>query len=132
MTSEDGIPLACSTLKRNRKHREEDMLKRLQMDHLNSEESLQKICSDYQDMFYLPGYKLSYMNEMKYCINLAPETTPGHEVNKQVTNLLREDVIEESGSPWNSPILLAPKKIGTNGEPKWQLKNFRKVNKKTV
>jgi hypothetical protein len=76
------------------------VLKRLQIDHLNSEkESLQKICSDYQDMFYLPGDKLSYTNTMKHCINLAPGTTPVnripyrlpeaqvHEVDKQVQAL---------------------------------------------
>jgi hypothetical protein len=70
MTSEGGTSLECRTLKRNGKNRDEKVLKRLRMDHLNSEEkeSLQKICSDYKKVFYHPGDKLSYTNALKHAI----------------------------------------------------------------
>jgi len=55
------------------------------------------------------------------------------EVDKQVKKLLQEGIIEESNSPWNSPILLVPKKIDTSGQQKFRLVvDYRKLNEKTV
>jgi hypothetical protein len=47
--------------------------------------------------------------------------------------LIDEGIIEESDSPWNSPILVVPKKTGADGDPKWRLVvDFRRLNEKTV
>jgi len=82
---------------------------------------LVQACSNYQDIFYLPGDKLSSTVEARHSINVEPGKEPINtrpyrlpetqkiEVDKQVKKLLQEGIIEESNSPWNSPILLVPK-----------------------
>jgi len=44
------------------------------MEHFNpkEKESLQEICFDYMDVFFLPGDQLSCMNAVKHLINLEP------------------------------------------------------------
>jgi len=51
---------------------------KLRDDHLNEEEKklLCEICFEYQDMFYLPGDKLSCTNAAKHTIQLEPGVTP--------------------------------------------------------
>jgi hypothetical protein len=46
------------------------------MEHFNQKEreSLQEICFDYKDVFFLPGDRLSCMNSVKHLINLEPGT----------------------------------------------------------
>jgi len=47
--------------------------------------------------------------------------------------LLQEGIIEESSSPWNSPILVVPKKADASGQRKFRLVvDYRKLNEKTV
>jgi hypothetical protein len=62
-----------------------------------------------------------------------PESHRG-EIDEQVDKLLKEEIIRESNSPWNSPLLVVPKKKQTDvsGE-KWRLVvDFRRLNEKTV
>lgn len=135
------------TQKRGMKSRDEEVWGQLRTEHLNPEErkSLSKICSDYPDVFYLPGDQLSSTNAIKHTIRLVPGTSAintrpyrlpesqKEEIDKQVTKLLKEGVIEESDSPWNSPILVVPKKEGKKGDKRWRLVvDFRKLNEKTV
>jgi len=55
------------------------------------------------------------------------------EVGEQVKELLQEGIIEESSSPWNSPILVVPKRIDASGQQKFRLEvDYRKLNEKTV
>jgi hypothetical protein len=117
------------------------------MDHLNSEEktSLGEICFDYQDVSFLQGDRLSSTSAVKHNIHLELGTTPINkrpyrlpesqrkEIDRQVTNLLEEGIIVESNSPWNSPILVVPKRIGADGEKIWHLVvDFRRLNKQTI
>ena len=127
-------------------NREGDILSKLRLEHLNSEErkSLAGLCSDYADIFYLPGDKLSSMGAAQHVINLEAGTQPINtrpyllpeaqkkEVNVQVQKLLHEEIIEESNSLWNSPILLLPKKADACGERKFRLVDYRKLNEKTI
>jgi hypothetical protein len=47
--------------------------------------------------------------------------------------LLQEGIIEESTSPWNSPILVVPKKMDAGGQQKFRLVvNYRRLHEKTV
>ena len=47
--------------------------------------------------------------------------------------LLQEEIIEESLSPWNSPILVIPKKLDASGQQNFRLVvDYRKLNEKTL
>jgi len=49
------------------------------------------------------------------------------EINRQVAELERQEVITKSNSPWNHPIILVPKKCGIDGKKSsgcaWILEN---------
>jgi hypothetical protein len=127
--------------------REKEVLDKLRVQHLNTEERdmLEHTCLEYQDLFYLPGDTLSCTNATRHSITLVPGTAPINtrpyrlpesqkgEIEKQVTKLANEGIIEESSSPWNSPLLIVPKKADASGEVKWRVViDFRKLNEKTV
>ena len=47
--------------------------------------------------------------------------------------MLKDDIIQPSTSPWNSPILVIPKKVDASVKLKWMIVvNFRKLNDVTV
>jgi hypothetical protein len=77
MDGEVALP-SVNTLTQKGKFRGSSLLEQLRTEHLNPEEkaSLQKICSDYHDVFYLPGDKLSCTDAVKHSINLVPGTAP--------------------------------------------------------
>jgi hypothetical protein len=55
-------------------------------------------------------------------INTGPYRLPEtqkREVEKQIKKLLQEGIIEESNSPWNSPMLVVPKKMDASGQQKY-------------
>jgi hypothetical protein len=58
------------------KSRQEEVLRSLRLDRLNPEEKgvTENTCRDYQDMFYLPGDRLSSTNAIKHTINVVPGT----------------------------------------------------------
>lgn len=117
--NEDVVTVASAEAIEQGRGRDERAPEQLRMEHLNSEErkSLQRICFDYQDVFYLPSDQLSCTNAVKQ-LNFIPGTTPintrhyrlpetqKQEVDKQLTKLLKGGIVEESNSPWNSPILV--------------------------
>ena len=116
------------------------------MEHLNTEERklLVQTCLDYQGIFYLPDDKLSSTDAARHAINVEPGTEPINtrhslpetqklEVDKQLKKLLREGIIEETISPWNSPNLVIPKKLDAIGQQKFRLVvDYRKLNEKTI
>ena len=119
----------------------------LRTDHLNEEEkrSLFELCFDYQDVFYLPGDRLSSTSAVKHTITLGSVVTPintrpyqlpesqKEEVDLQVKQLLEEGIIFKSDSPWNSPLLVVPKKTGPDGKRNWRMVvDFRRLNEKTI
>jgi len=88
---------------------EKEILTKLRLENLNTEERklLVQSCSDYQDIFYLPGDKLSSTGASRHSINVKPGTEPINTrryrlpetqkmaVDKQVKELLQEGIIEE-------------------------------------
>jgi len=56
----------------------ERVIAKLRADHLNSEQkkSLHELCFDYQDVFFLPGDKLSCTNAARHVIQLGQGVTP--------------------------------------------------------
>ena len=114
---------------------------------MNEEErgDIERVCADYQDIFYLPGEVLSSTRVVKHEIRLEPGTDPVNtrpyqlpeaqklEVRRQVEELKKGGIITESSFPWSSPLLLVPKKENATREKRWRLViDYRKLNKKTV
>lgn len=106
---------------------------------------LHKMCKNYNDVFMLPDDKLSHTNARRFnlpliddaIINLRQYRIPEkhkQEVSKQVNKLLQNDIIEPSISPFNSPLLLVPKKsVDNHGEKLFRLCiDYRKLNKNLV
>jgi hypothetical protein len=105
-----------------------ELRKKLRTDHLNDEERrlVTRICEDYNDIFYLPGDRLTTTTAVELviptpridlCRGIAsrkyriPEALKGE--LKQITEQMLEDkIIRHSTSPWNSPIILVKKEGG--------------------
>jgi hypothetical protein len=145
--SREYMGTLAAVRKEKTRNRIGEVLEKLRLDHLNPEEKemIEKTCRDYHDIFHLPGDKLNCTNAIKHSINVIPGTSPVNtrpyrlpeaqkaEIDKQIDKLLRKGVIEESNSPWNSPLLVVPKKDDASGEKKWRLVvDFRKLNERTV
>lgn len=117
---------------KGRKNIRKAVLGKLRLEQLNSKEKemLDNACLYYHDIFYLPKEKLSSTNAARYSMALVLETAPIHtrpyrlpeaqkaEIEREVEKLLDEGIIEESISPWNSPLLVVPKKTDASGEKK--------------
>lgn len=118
----------------------------IEISDLNHEEkeSVLNLCREYNDIFYLPGDKLSTTNGTTHSITTPDKTKPIHlkpyrlpesaknEINDQIRKMLEEEVIESSKSPWNFPLLIVPKK-SQDGSKKWRVVvDFRKLNEITV
>jgi hypothetical protein len=83
---------------------------------------LENTCLEFQDIFHLPGEKLTATNATRHSITVVPGTAPINtrpyrlpeaqkaETEKQVEKLLDEGIIEKSSSCWNSPQLVVPKR----------------------
>lgn len=93
--------------------------------------------------FHLPGDRLTVTNLMEHSITLKENVTPVYvkpyriphalkpEVDRQIQQMLDNDIIEETISEWSSPVLLVPKKIDKSNEKKWRLViDYRKLNNK--
>ena len=116
-------------------------------DSLNEEErdSLKRIFTEYNDVLKLKGDDLTFTTVMEHPIPTDPYKPPVNvrqyrlpeahkaEISKQVGEMLDQGIIRNSDSPWNSPIVLVPKKAGPDGKKKWRLVvDFRKVNEQTI
>jgi hypothetical protein len=82
---------------------------------------------EYHDIFHLPGEVLSNTTIVKDEIRLKLGAEPVNarpcqlpesqkQVRRQVEELKRGGIITESNSPWNSPLLVVPKKADGTGE----------------
>lgn len=102
---------------------------------------LKNLCEEFNDIFFIPGDKLSVNNFYEQEIRVSdskpvfrknyriPESQK-NEVKEQITKMLRDDIIEPSDSPYNSPIFLVPKK-SRDGSKKFRLVvDFRDLNTK--
>lgn len=118
----------------------------LRLSHLNIEEkqSVLQICNEYNDIFFLPNDKLSCTNLLKHEIKVTDPTPISSkiyrfpeihkkELDKQINKMLKQGIIRNSVSPYNSPLWIVPKKKDASGEQKWRIVvDFRKLNDVTV
>ncbi|KAL6417636.1 hypothetical protein ACFW04_012606 [Cataglyphis niger] len=118
----------------------------LRLNHLNKEESdhVSRLIDKQQDLFHLPGSKLGFTSVIKHKIVTSDEQPintkqyrfpPIHkeEIDKQIKELLDNDVIKPSESPYNSPLWIVPKKADFKGNKRWRMViDYRALNEKTI
>lgn len=134
----------CEKITRNR---DEEVIKQLRTEHMNKEErkAIIDICTEYNDLFFLPGDKLTSTSTLEHTIPLKQDTAPinikpyripeqhKNEVQKQIDAMLQQGIIKQSQSPWNAPLIVVPKKLDASGKMKWRICiDFRKLNETTI
>jgi hypothetical protein len=137
-----------NTEKSKLSERNQALQTQLRLAHIKEgEEEIRQICTEYMDVFKLPGDKLTATSAIKHhiptpslpvnrAITLRNYRLPEqhqNEVNDQVQKMLEDGIIQPSQSPWNFPILVVPKKLDASGKRKWRIcVDFRKLNDVTV
>lgn len=123
-----------------------DISSLIRTDHMNREEQskLLKLCYSYSDIFHKPNIPLTFTNTIKHQIKMKDEIpiyTKSYrypfihkeEVQRQIEDMLNQNIIRPSDSPWSSPIWIVPKKADASNRKKWRLViDFRKLNEKTI
>jgi hypothetical protein len=118
----------------------------LRLDHLNEEEvnHVDRILNKYGDLFRLPDESLGPTDVTAHKIVTTddrPVNTkkyrflPIHkdEINKQMKELLDNDIIKVLDSPHNSPMWVVPKKPDSKGNKRWRMViDYRTLNEKTI
>lgn len=91
---------------------------------LVEQEKLQALLLQYQDIFAPTASQLGRTNIVQHTIDtgeappirLRPyrtSPTQREEIDKQITDVLSQNIIQESVSPWSAPVVLVKKKDGT-------------------
>lgn len=122
------------------------LFEQIDFNNLNQEEtmSLKNILEKYNSIFYLNGDTLSNTNTISHRIQLLPGSRPANckqyrlplsqreEINKQIKQMLHDEIISPASSAFNAPLLLVPKKSSTD-EKKFRLViDYRKLNEISV
>jgi hypothetical protein len=106
-----------------------NLLDHLDLSHLNSEEKrfTRNLILNNKNVFYKDGDDLTFTNRIKHSINTKHEL-PVHsklyryleihkkEVDEQIKEMLKTGIIQNSNSPYNSPIWVVPKKMDNSGK----------------
>lgn len=110
------------------------------VDYPDMRPALLDLLGKYRNVLAFPGEPLGMTDRAKHHIRLKPNTKPVYIpayrlphsqraiVDDMIHDMLQEGVIQESYSPWNSPIFLVPKK-DKSFRP---VIDFRRVNDVTV
>lgn len=118
------------------------LLSELNFDGINEKDKVEitKLCLKFSDIFCLTDDKITVTKIYQPSLKVKPDTQPVYtrpyklpqsqrdEVQRQVDKMLNDNIIEETVSEWNSPLLLVPKK-STDDSKKWRLViDYRKLN----
>ena len=118
----------------------------IKTDHLNYEEkdNIIELCSRFSDLFFFEGDKLSATDIVTHTINtprltksvnIRPYRLPfayQTEIEKQVAEMKEAQIIRESVSPFNFPLVVVKKKKDADGNQKLRVcVDFRKLNEIT-
>lgn len=120
--------------------------KLLRLEHLSSEEAqhVDQLIKKHSDVFHLPEDKLGFTNAVKHNIKTTTDVPihtkqyrfpPVHkgEIDSQVQQLLTNEIIKPSTSPYNSPLWIVPKKADSKGNKRWRMViDYRALNERTV
>lgn len=106
--------------------------------------NLVKLILKYVDVFQWSEFEMGNSNGTEHKINTGDATplrqrayrlpqAAQEEVDRQIKQMLRSKVIEESHSPWSSPIILVKKKVQDGQKQEFRFCiDFRKLNQVTV
>lgn len=92
-------------------------------------------------MFFLPGDYLTHSDSITHSIdvdkqppiNVRPYRLPQIHKEEIIQNMVESNIIRPSKSPWNSPLLIVPKKSDKDGNKKWRVVvDFRRLNNVTI
>lgn len=122
------------------------LAKLLKLSHLNEAEktSVFAMVSQFPYQLYLPGDKLGSTTAAKHTLFTTDEipintkqyrfpVVHREEIKKQVQDLLANEIISPSTSPYNSPLWIVPKKADSSGNPRWRMViDYRALNEKTI
>lgn len=137
---------ANCNLIRNKKVNNKLDFSKIRMDHMNLEEknAIKQLVKEYSDIFYKEGNDLTFTNQVKHTIRTSDEIpvyTRSYrypevykkEINTQIHEMLKQKIIRNSKSPWNSPVWIVPKKMDASGKQKFRMViDFRNLNSKTI
>lgn len=102
---------------------------------------LTELCLTYSDVFALETDRMTQNNFYRqklrvsdntptYCKNYRLPRCQKEEINRQVENLLKNNLIEASQSPYNAPLILVPKKQNSQ---KWRMcVDYKLLNRKLI
>lgn len=113
---------------------------------LNNEEklALDNILVSNSDLIYLDEQNLDFTNVIQHEIKTANDRpvymkmyryprVHEKEICKQIDLMLKQGIIRDSNSPYNSPLWIVPKKMDNSGEKKWRIViDYRKLNNITI
>lgn len=123
----------------------QNLLSKLRTQHIDPEhkDSIEKILASYHDIFSLDPDTLPCTKLTEHTITLKtdkpinvksyrhPECHKS-EIHRQIEEMLKKNVIENSDSPFNAPVWVVPKKLDASGKRKWRIViDFRKLNEQT-
>lgn len=135
------------SLENNDTHRIDKIKTLIRSEHMNEEErnTILKLCEQYSEIFYLKGDKLTYTDVLEHEIKILSNQPPIYkkpyrlphaqklEIENQIQEMLTNDIIEPSKSPWNAPLLLVKKKMDASGINKFRIVvDFRALNEVTI
>jgi len=105
------------------------------------------MCTEFSDVFHLEEDPLIHTTKIQHeiitktnscSVNVRPCRLPEKhkiEVNRQIKEMLIQEIIRSSISQWNAPLLVVPKKTDASGKPKLRVVidfRFRKLNDFTI
>lgn len=123
-----------------------NVISHIQTNHLEEfeKQKLIKIIKKHKHVFYDKNDNLTFTNEVKHKI-LTKHDMPIYsklyrypevhkaEVNSQIEDMLKQNIIRHSNSPYNSPIWIVPKKLDSSNKQNWRIViDYRKLNDVTI
>lgn len=114
--------------------------------HLNDEErkELEQLLMRNKDLFFYEGENLTFTHEITHEIRTKDENpiyckayryplVHEKEIERQIGEMLKQGIIRESNSPYNSPLWIVPKKLDNSKQRKWRIViDYRKINEKSI
>lgn len=123
------------------------LMKKIKLDGLtgNQRDQIEKLCFEYNEAFYIEGDNLTTTDIYQHSIKLKPDVdtvfvkqyripeTQKEEVNRQINDLLKNNIIEKSTSRFNSPLLLVKKRSDETEQINYRMViDYRKLNDSTI